>query len=74
MRVDVEDARVRLLEWLEAAAQSEDVRIAATEIEGQTMVRLVTVRPQLRLPQFGSARGRLSMAADFDPPVPDFAD
>jgi antitoxin (DNA-binding transcriptional repressor) of toxin-antitoxin stability system len=38
------------------------------------MARLVPVRNGLRRPRFGSAKGLITMADDFDEPLEDFAD
>ncbi len=38
------------------------------------MVQLVPVEPPKRQPQFGSAKGLIVMADDFDAPLADFDD
>ncbi|MFL6228444.1 MAG: type II toxin-antitoxin system Phd/YefM family antitoxin [Pyrinomonadaceae bacterium] len=69
-QVDVEEAKTHLTDLIDAAVGGEEVVIAKDE---RHVVRLVpgpTSRPR---PQFGSARGLISMADDFDAPLEDFA-
>jgi antitoxin (DNA-binding transcriptional repressor) of toxin-antitoxin stability system len=70
-QVKVDDAKVRLLDLIEAAFKGEDVFILKDD---QQVVQLVPVELPKRTPQFGSAKGLVAMAEDFDAPLEDFAD
>jgi len=60
-----------LLDLIEAALKGENVFIFR---EDRQMVQLVPVEPPKRQPQFGSAKGLIMMADDFDAPLADFDD
>ncbi|MEW5988768.1 MAG: hypothetical protein AB1791_19245 [Chloroflexota bacterium] len=68
-QVAFDKAQVHLFELIEAAIKGEDVFI---QKDNQWMVQLVPVEPPGRHPQFGSARGLIVIADDFDAPLPDF--
>ena len=62
-RVSLEEARVQLLDLIEAAVDGEDVLVASGD---RRTVRLVQVdRPEC-CPRFGSAKGLVTVADDFD--------
>jgi antitoxin (DNA-binding transcriptional repressor) of toxin-antitoxin stability system len=69
--VTVEEARARLPDLIDAALRGERVAIAT---EDQQVVQLVPVATRRRKRQFGSARGLIVMADDFDAPLTDFVD
>jgi antitoxin (DNA-binding transcriptional repressor) of toxin-antitoxin stability system len=48
--------------------------IAAGSLTGHPVVQLVAVERAARKPEFGSARGLITLADDFDAPLPDFAE
>jgi prevent-host-death family protein len=62
--VELEEAKERLAELVEQAAQGEDVVITRN---GKPLARIVPIR---RTRQFGSAKGLIEMAEDFDAAEP----
>lgn len=68
-QVSLNEAKTRLLDLIEAALKGENVFIFR---EDRQMVQLVPVEPPKRQPQFGSAKGLIVMADDFDAPLADF--
>ena len=68
-QVKLDEARARLLTLINAAIEGENVFIFKDD---QQVVQLVPVTPPLRHPQFGSAKGLIVMADDFDAPLEDF--
>lgn len=54
---------------IEAAVGGDEVRIAKDD---EHIVRLVPVFGMKPVPQFGSAKGLITMAEDFDAPLNDF--
>ena len=68
-RVSLDEAKAQLSDLVDAAVNGEDVLIAGGD---QRIVRLVPVDRPKRRPRFGSARGLVKMADDFDDPLPDF--
>ena len=67
LRISLADAQTRLPDLVEQAQRGEDVVI---EGDGAS-VRLV-VEPARPAARFGSARGLVALADDFDAPLPDF--
>ncbi len=68
-QVSLDEARARLLDLIEAALRGEDVFILG---EDRRLVQLVPVEMPRRRPRFGSARGLVMVADDFDAPLTDF--
>lgn len=68
-QVKLEEAKVRLLDLIEAALRGEDVFILKDD---RPVVQLVPLKPPRRHPQFGSAKDLVVMAEDFDAPLEDF--
>ncbi len=67
--INIEEAKTQLPDLIDAAVNGEEIVIAK---DAQHIVKLVPVaRPPAR-PQFGSAKGLISMADDFDAPLADF--
>ncbi len=69
--VKLDEARARLLDLIQAAIRGEQVFILADDRE---MVQLVPIAIPKRHPQFGSAKGLVKMAEDFDAPLDDFSE
>lgn len=67
----LEEAKLRLLDLIEAAVRGEEIFILT---EDQPVVRLVPVDPSPRRPQFGSAAGLITIADDFDAPLEEFSE
>jgi antitoxin (DNA-binding transcriptional repressor) of toxin-antitoxin stability system len=68
-QVKLDDAKSKLLALINAAIEGEKVFIFKDD---QQVVQLVPVAPPERHPQFGSAKGLIVMAEDFDAPLKDF--
>ncbi len=69
-KVKLEEAQQRLAELIEDAARGEEVVISRGD---GADFRLVPVSAPERRPRFGSAKGLIHMADDFDEPLDDFA-
>jgi len=70
-QINVEDAKSSLPDLIDAAVNGEEVVITKDD---QHSVKLVPVSRAKPRPQFGSAKGLISMSADFDEPLEDFAE
>lgn len=68
LQVNVEEAKVRLLDLINAVLRGETVVIFKAPQEAVQLVPAVPVGRR----QFGSARGLITMTDDFDAPLPDF--
>lgn len=68
LQVNLEEAKLRLLDLVNAVLKGETVVILK---DPQEAVQLVPVAPLTRR-QFGSAKGLIVMAENFDAPLPDF--
>jgi len=68
-QVDIAEAQHRLLDLIQAAEQGEEVIITR---DHQPVIQLVPLHQLMNRPQFGSARGLITMADDFDAPLDDF--
>ena len=67
--VTLDEAKTQLVDLIEAAAAGEEVFIKKNE---DLSVQLVPRAVKRRKRQFGSAKGLISMAPDFDEPLEDF--
>lgn len=67
--VTLDEAKTHLVDLIEAAAAGEEVFIQTNE---NVAVQLVPRALKKRKRQFGSAKGLISMAPDFDEPLEDF--
>jgi antitoxin (DNA-binding transcriptional repressor) of toxin-antitoxin stability system len=70
-QVNVEEAKSNLPDLIDAAVNGEEVVIAKDDRHAAKLVPVSQARPR---PQFGSARGLISMSDDFDEPLEDFAE
>lgn len=68
-QVDLKQAKERFIELIELAASGEEVIIARGE---RPLVKLSPIARQKRQRQFGSAKGMIIIADDFDEPLEDF--
>jgi antitoxin (DNA-binding transcriptional repressor) of toxin-antitoxin stability system len=68
-QVTIEEAKTNLPDLIDAAVNGEEVVIAKDE---ERLVKLVPVPYSKSRPRFGSARGLITMAEDFDAPLEDF--
>lgn len=69
-KVALSEAQSTLPALIEEATRGEEVVISAN---GGTAVLLVPLPKDAPAPRFGSARGQVWMADDFDEPLDDFA-
>ena len=69
--VTLDEAKLHLVDLIEAAAAGEDVFITKND---ELSVQLVPRASKRHQRQFGSARGLISMSPDFDEPLEDFKD
>ena len=70
-QVNLNEAKTNLPELVEAAIKGESIVITK---DNQPVVKLVAIpKPRMR-PQFGSAKGLVTLSADFDQPLDDFDD
>ena len=67
--VNVAQATQGLEKLIDLTLHGDDVVITRN---GQPIVKLVAITPQKRCRQFGSARGLITIADDFDEPLQDF--
>ncbi len=66
--VNIYDAKTRLSQLVDQAASGEDVVVSRN---GKPLVRITRlVEPKRRI-KFGLLKGRLTVPADFDAPLPD---
>lgn len=68
-QVSIEEAKTSLPDLIDAAVNGEEVVIAKDE---QHLVRLVPVPRKKSRPQFGSAKGLITMSGGFEEPLEDF--
>ena len=68
-QVKLDEAKARLADLIEAAIKGEEVFILKND---HPVVQLVPLEPPKRHPRFGSAKGLVVMAEDFDAPLEDF--
>lgn len=69
--VGLEEAKTRLVDLVEAALRGEEVFIVTNS---KPVIQLIPIKRKKRHPKFGSARGLIHMADDFDAPLEDFAE
>lgn len=70
-QVNIEQAKTDLSILVKAALNGEEVIIRQNE---QSAVKLVPTSIDKPRPQFGSAKGKIKIADDFDEPLEDFAE
>lgn len=70
-QVTLEQAKISLVDLVEAAVRGEEVFITKDEQQAVQLVPRV-LRKRSRI--FGSAKGLITMAEDFDAELPDFKD
>jgi prevent-host-death family protein len=71
VQVTLEDAKSRLVELIEAVEQGETIVIAK---DSHPVAQIQAIETAERRPHFGSAKGSVWMADDFDAPLDDFAE
>ena len=70
-QVKLDEAKTHLLDLIQAAMKGEDVYILQDD---HPVVQLVPVEQPKRHARFGSAKGLVTMAEDFDAPLEDFSE
>lgn len=70
-KIGVREAKGRLDDLIENAIQGKEVFIVKSSSQA---VQLVPVEPPVRRPKFGSARGLVDLADDFDDPLEDMSE
>ena len=68
-QVDLDEAKSHLPDLVEAAIKGEEVVITKDDQPVVKLVPIVLTKPR---PQFGSAKGLITMSEDFDEPLEDF--
>ena len=69
--VEIAEAKEHLDELVEQVSRGEDVVIVKDD---RPLARLVPIRTEKRERRFGSAKGQIKIAEDFDEPLEDFRD
>ncbi len=67
--IDLSQAQARLAELVQEAARGEEVILTEG---GEPVARIIPINRAQRPREFGSARGLIHMAEDFDAPLEDF--
>ncbi len=70
VNVNYEDVKTKFADLIEAALRGDKVVITKN---GQQIVEIVPIKPAHK-PRFGSAKGKIKIADDFDAPLEDFKD
>jgi antitoxin (DNA-binding transcriptional repressor) of toxin-antitoxin stability system len=70
-QINVDDAKSNLPALIDAAINGEEIVIAKDD---QHIVKLVPISSAKPRPQFGSAKGLISISDKFDEPLEDFSD
>ncbi len=70
-QVNIEQAKINLKVLIKAALSGEEIVITQDEKSAVKLVPTSTAKPR---PQFGSAKGKIRIADDFDAPLEDFAE
>ena len=70
-QISLEEAKIHLKELVDAALKGEEILIAKDQ---EHIVKLTPVSAIKSHTQFGSAKGQIWMADDFDSPIEDFAE
>lgn len=70
-KVTIDEAKVQLPDLIKEAIYGEDVIITKENIP---IVKIVPVSQEIPKPQFGNAKGLITIAKDFDEPLEDFRD
>jgi prevent-host-death family protein len=65
-QVNIEEAKARLTDLIDAAVNGEEILITKDD---RHIVKLVPVSTSKPRPQFGSAKGLITISDDFDEPL-----
>jgi len=67
--IDIEQAKASLNDLLDAAVRGQEIILTR---DAQPIAKIVPLTQERPRPCFGSARGRIHVAEDFDAPLADF--
>ena len=67
-QVNIEEAKDNLPGLIDAAVKGEEIVISKDDLHRVKLVPIQTMKP---LPRFGSGKGLITMADDFDEPIKD---
>lgn len=70
-QINLQEAETRLAQLIEEVASGEEVIITRSDGSAFKIVPITANAPR---PKFGSAKGLVKIADDFDEPLPDFED
>jgi len=70
VNVNYEDVKAKIADLIEAAMRGDKVVITKN---GRQIIQLVPMKPA-RKPKFGSAKGKIKFAPDFNAPLADFSE
>ena len=68
-QIELQDAKEQFMKLVEMAANGEEIVIYKNK---QPFVKLLSIAAPSRQREFGSAKGLIQMADDFDEPLADF--
>lgn len=68
-QIELQEAKKQFMKLVEMAANGEEIIIYKNE---RPFVKLLPITPSIQKREFGSAKGLIEMADDFDEPIADF--
>lgn len=68
-QIELQEAEKQFMKLVEMAANGEEIIIYKNE---RPFVKLLPITPSIQKREFGSAKGLIQMADDFDEPIADF--
>lgn len=68
-QIELQEAEKQFMKLVEMAANGEEIIIYKNE---RPFVKLLPIAPSIQKREFGSAKGLIQMADDFDEPIADF--
>jgi len=71
VNISYDDVKLKVADLIEAALRGDKVVITKN---GQQIFQLVPMKTQRKKPKFGSAKGKIKFAPDFDAPLADFSE
>jgi len=71
VNVNYDDVKTQITDLIEAAMRGDKVVITKN---GQQIIQLVPLKKTHRRRKFGSAKGKIKFAPDFDAPLADFSE